>query len=617
VISNVQASNVTGRAADITWATNEGSNSEVFYGTTAPPLSTVSTGSLVTGHSVHLSGLIPCTTYLFYVRSTDATNNNTIANNGGVYFSFTTPADNQPSFNYGGAAVPIPDNNTTGATASIVVSDVKEVLDVNVLVTIAHLNVGDLELYLIAPDATQIPLALRRGGGGDNFTNTLFDDGAATPISAGVAPFTGSFKPEAPLSALNGILSNGTWTLKAKDLSTGTTGTISSWQLQLTYPVLACNTPYVQEASHSLADSCSGGGSNSVVDPGEDLSIPLQVANTGNAAVTNVVGTLTTSTPDVVILDGTTNYGSLAQGGFSSGDGPFLVSVGSTVPCGTLITFQLHATANEGSWNDSFTVRVGVQPISQTTYPSTDTPKPIPDVTTILSSIVVASTGPVSDVNVTINITHTFDADLDIFLIGPNGTRVELTTDNGSSGHDFVNTVFDDQAATSITLGTAPFTGSFKPEGLLSTLNGIPANGTWTLEVTDDAAVDIGTLNSWSLTITNPAGAYQCGSCSLAAPGEATNLMFTSKNTATWNAASGASNYFLYRGESVDLPNLMNASVDSCQGASTPALSMSGISDPPAGLQWYLVRGWNTGGYGSPGNATAGVRTQNSGGACP
>jgi hypothetical protein len=93
--------------------------------------------------------------------------------------------------------------------------------------------------------------------------------------------------------------------------------------------------------------------------------------------------------------------------------------------------------------------------------------------------------------------------------------------------------------------------------------------------------------------------------------------MFTSKNTATWNAASGASNYFLYRGESVDLPNLMNASVDSCQGASTPALSMSGISDPPAGLQWYLVRGWNTGGYGSPGNATAGVRTQNSGGACP
>ena len=65
------------------------------------------------------------------------------------------------------------------------------------------------------------------------------------------------------------------------------------------------------------------------------------------------------------------------------------------MPCGTLITFQLQVTANEGSWNDSFTVRVGVQPISQTTYPSTDTPKPLPDFRTppVLSSIVVASTG--------------------------------------------------------------------------------------------------------------------------------------------------------------------------------------------------------------------------------
>ena len=143
--------------------------------------------------------------------------------------------------------------------------------------------------------------------------------------------------------------------------------------------------------------------------------------------------------------------------------------------------------------------------------------------------------------------------------------------------------MFDDQAATSITLGAAPFTGSFKPEGLLSTLNGIPANGTWTLEITDDANADIGTLNSWSLTITNPAGSYQCSSCSLAAPGEATNLLFTSKNAVTWSSASGASNYYLYRGGSADLPNLLNGSVDSCQRASTPALSMGESAiRPPA-----------------------------------
>ena len=618
-ITNVQAINVTGRDADITWTTGELSNSEVFYGSVPPPVSTVSSAAFVTSHSLHLSGLVPCTTYVFYVRSTDVTNNSSVADNGGIYFSFTTTADSQPIFTYSGPAVPIPDNSAAGATAAIVVTDVRELLDVNVLINIAHLNVGDLQVSLLAPNGTEIPLALNRGGTGDNFTNTLFDDSAAGPISGGTAPFTGSFKPEGSLAVLNGLLSNGTWTLKVKDLVAANTGSISSWQLRPTFPALACNTPFVQEASHSVTDTCGGGGSNSIVDPGEDLSIPVQLANTGYAGATGVVATISTVTPNVVILDGTTNYGSLPLGAFSSGDGPFVVSIGSTVPCGTLITFNLAVTANEGSWNDSFTVRVGNQPIATNNFPSTDTPKPIPDVRTppTLSSIVIASPGLVSDVNVTINITHTFDADLDIFLIGPNGTRVELTTDNGGSGDNFTNTVFDDQAVTSITAGAAPFTGSFKPEGLLSTLNGISAAGTWKLEITDDANLDSGTLNSWSLTITNPAGSYQCTSCSLAPPGEATNLLFTSKTSASWSSASGASGYYLYRGESADLPKLLDASVDSCQVGLTNGLSLAGIADPPAGLQWYLVRGWNSGGYGSPGAATAGTRVHDSSGTCP
>jgi len=621
VITSVLATNVTGTAADLTWTTNELSNSQAFYGTSAPPSTPVSSASMVTSHSLHVSGLVPCTPYLFYVGSTDATNNSSVNNNGGAYFSFTTAADNQPVFTYSGPAVAIPDNNATGATASIAVTDVKEVLDVNVLVNVAHVNAGDLELFLVAPNGTEIPLALRRGGTGDNFTNTLFDDAATTLISAGVAPFTGSFKPEAPLAGVNGILSNGTWALKAKDRAAANVGTITSWQLRLTYPVLACNATYVQEASHSVAESCGGGGSNSVVDPGDDLSIPVQVANTGYAGATGVVATLSTTTPDVTIVDGTTSYGSIPLGGFSFGDGPFLVQVGSGVPCGTLITFQLNVTANEGSWLDSFTVQVGVQPIAQTNYPSTDTPKPIPDVRTppTLSSIVIASTGVVSDVNVTLNITHTYDADLDIFLIGPNGTRVELTTDNGPSGQGFTNTVFDDEAATSITAGTAPYTGSFRPEGLLSSLDGIPANGTWTLEITDDANLDSGTLNSWSLTITNPAGAYQCTTCSLAPPGEATQLLFTSKTSVSWSGAAGASNHYLYRGAAADMTKLLDASIDSCERGSTVGSSMTGLTEVPglATFQWYLVRGHNGVGYGSAGNASAGPRIQNAGGVCP
>ena len=106
------------------------------------------------------------------------------------------------------------------------------------------------------------------------------------------------------------------------------------------------------------------------------------------------------------------------------------------------------------------------------------------------------------DVNVEIDIQHNADRDLDIFLIGPNGTRVELSTDNGGTGNDFTDTILDDEAAQTLQSGNPPFTGTFKPEGSLAALDGIPAAGTWKLEVTDDAANNVGNLLGWRLDLT-------------------------------------------------------------------------------------------------------------------
>ncbi len=103
------------------------------------------------------------------------------------------------------------------------------------------------------------------------------------------------------------------------------------------------------------------------------------------------------------------------------------------------------------------------------------------------SVINVANDAVISDVNVTINISHDWNNDLDIFLISPSGTSVELSTDNGNDGEqDYTNTVFDQDATTSITFGSSPFTGTFIPEGDLSILNGEMSGGNWTLSVDDD-----------------------------------------------------------------------------------------------------------------------------------
>ena len=95
---------------------------------------------------------------------------------------------------------------------------------------------------------------------------------------------------------------------------------------------------------------------------------------------------------------------------------------------------------------------------------------PINSNTTITSTINVAglnmtnlSVGSIQ--SVCFDIDHTFDADLDIYLVCPDGTQFMLTTDNGGGGNDFDNTCFTIDATTQINAGSAPFVGDYVPEG--------------------------------------------------------------------------------------------------------------------------------------------------------
>lgn len=89
-ISSVEVGNITHTSATITWITDVVATSVVNYGTTTPPTSQVENLTLVTSHSVTLSGLNPGTTYYYDVRSTDEAGNTTSDNNGGLYYTFTT-----------------------------------------------------------------------------------------------------------------------------------------------------------------------------------------------------------------------------------------------------------------------------------------------------------------------------------------------------------------------------------------------------------------------------------------------------------------------------------------------------------------------------------------------
>jgi subtilisin-like proprotein convertase family protein len=238
-IANVHAvPGATG--ATIGWDTSEAASTVVHYGTSLPTASSASTTGASTTHAATLNGLSQCTTYYYWVESVDAAGNVASSNSGGGYFAFTTGQAHLASTSSTDTPLAIPDNLPAGATSTIAVADASIVQDVNVTVNVSHSYDHDLTLSLVTPANTSITLAAQRGGSGDNFTNTVFDDEAATAIAGGAAPFTGSFRPEQLLSAADGDSGAGNWRLKAVDAAAQDTGTINSWTLNLVYPNQAC-----------------------------------------------------------------------------------------------------------------------------------------------------------------------------------------------------------------------------------------------------------------------------------------------------------------------------------------------------------------------------------------
>ncbi|TWT30622.1 S8 family serine peptidase [Blastopirellula retiformator] len=129
-------------------------------------------------------------------------------------------------------------------------------------------------------------------------------------------------------------------------------------------------------------------------------------------------------------------------------------------------------------------------PITLPTYGSMDIPLTISDDLQI------------ADADIWLDIDHTWDSDLTVVLIAPNGTQIKLFSAVGGSGDGFKGTILDDDATDLIGTAKAPFTGRFRPTGDLTQLEGMSTAGTWKLRVSDSFASDVGTLNSFGLHFT-------------------------------------------------------------------------------------------------------------------
>ena len=119
---------------------------------------------------------------------------------------------------------------------------------------------------------------------------------------------------------------------------------------------------------------------------------------------------------------------------------------------------------------------------------------------TVFSKIAFYDDIAVADVNVNIELDHTYLADLVVKLISPSGTTVILLSSSCGDLQN-INATFDDDAQNFICNGDPAISGTIKPLGSLSSFNGESLFGEWTLEINDNAASDGGSLKAFSMDV--------------------------------------------------------------------------------------------------------------------
>jgi subtilisin-like proprotein convertase family protein len=141
-----------------------------------------------------------------------------------------------PQFIDDATTVPGTDFSFPGFTiATLPVSGLSgRVIDANVTITLAHPRVSDLSLTLVSPSGHFVNLVPYGGASGANFGTTTFDDSAVRPLSAGAAPYAGTFRPAEPLAGFDSDNPNGAWVMFINDNTPGATGSLNDWSLDLT-----------------------------------------------------------------------------------------------------------------------------------------------------------------------------------------------------------------------------------------------------------------------------------------------------------------------------------------------------------------------------------------------
>ncbi len=439
-------------------------------------------------------------------------------------------------------SLPLPDGTGATYSTSIMFSDFSpgQILTnindlIGICVNMEHSWMHDLQIELTCPDGTTVILQQQVFLGGVFLGEpNEADEGMDPPLqgvgynycwtptatngnwtqywqstNVGTMP-EGDYNSFESLDAFLGCPLNGEWTLTVQDLWAIDNGWIFEWSIEFDaslYPNVETFSPQIVDYTWNNNNSVIYFSSDSIVVSPQNAGTPsytFQITDEFGCVndTTLIINVLPPTHPNCYTCD------------------IILPELQDTSLCnGESASYDASPISSLDDQNITFEAFSNIE-FDNSDYPPGNPFESSIDISYINPGILTDATAQI--VSVCVNLDHAYDADVELRLKAPNGTLLELSTDNGGGGDNYTNTCFTPSAITPITAGTAPFTGDFQPEGVWTDLNGSNVNGTWTLEVADDQNGFGGTFIDWSITFVttneltyfwSPAMDLSCNNC--------------------------------------------------------------------------------------------------------
>jgi subtilisin-like proprotein convertase family protein len=227
--------NGTSTTVNLDWVNDSNAENYNVQVSTSPTFATTVANEVIVDSNFIISGLLQDTMYYWRIIPSNrcGTANAGAATINSFRTGVLTCGNTFSATDFSNATVATTANSS--ASVPLNITGGLTIGEMRVSFTMTHTYVQDMTITLQGPASIGSPTIVlfdQPCGDNDNINCRLIDSGSA-PACTGIPAISGDIAPFEPLSDLNGLIADGTWTLLVSDPFNGDGGTISNFSIEV------------------------------------------------------------------------------------------------------------------------------------------------------------------------------------------------------------------------------------------------------------------------------------------------------------------------------------------------------------------------------------------------